>query len=79
MVFALLVPAAAYGARYGWKMASDATLAGHERVLGWSIAALSVAGMVACLVMLARVTEHRPCPRQVCQAPGMRLSLSAIG
>jgi hypothetical protein len=56
MVFALLVPAAAYGARYGWRTASDANLPAHERAIGWSTVGLCVAASVACLVMLARVT-----------------------
>jgi hypothetical protein len=56
MVFALLVPAAVCGARYGWKTGTDATVEARERAIGWSIVGLCVAASVACLVMLARLT-----------------------
>jgi len=56
MTFALLMPAAVYGARTGWRVAQDAMAPTHERVVGWCIVALSILGTVACAVMLAKVT-----------------------
>ena len=56
MTFALLMPAAVYGARTGWGMAHDEMAATHERVLGWCVVAVCLLGLVACVVMLAKVT-----------------------
>jgi hypothetical protein len=56
MIFALLVPVAVYGAKVGWEVAADAMAERRERIVGWSIVALSVLGCVACAVMLAKVT-----------------------
>ena len=56
MVFALLMPAAVYGARVGWGVAVDSMAEARERALGWCIVAVCVAGCVACAVLLAKVT-----------------------
>jgi len=56
MVFALLVPAAWYGARVGWGMARDTLADGRERSLGWCLVLLCIAACVACAVMLAQLT-----------------------
>jgi hypothetical protein len=53
MIFALLLPVAAYGAHYGWTLGRDALSSWHERTLGWLIVALCVAGAAACAVVLA--------------------------
>jgi hypothetical protein len=57
MVFALLMPAAAYGARAGYIVARDAMAERRERALGWCIVAACLLGCVACAVMLAKLTE----------------------
>jgi hypothetical protein len=54
MVFALLLPAAVYGARVGWGTASEATQR-HERIVGWGIVATCVFATAACAVMLAKI------------------------
>ena len=56
MIFALLVPAAVYGAKVGWGVAADAMAERREKVVGWCIVAVCVLGCVACAVMLAKVT-----------------------
>jgi hypothetical protein len=56
MIFALLMPAAVYGAKVGWSWASDPQAQRRERSLGWCIVAVCVLGCVACGVMLAKVT-----------------------
>jgi hypothetical protein len=56
MTFALLIPAAVYGAKVGWGVAGDAMAERRERVLGWCIVAACILGCVACAVMLAKVT-----------------------
>jgi hypothetical protein len=56
MVFALLMPAAVYGAKVGWVMAADALSDWRERALGGCLLALCVVGCVACAVVVARVT-----------------------
>lgn len=56
MVFALLLPAAAYGAKMGWGIASDAMAEQRDRLVGWCIVALCVLGCAACAVMIAKVT-----------------------
>jgi hypothetical protein len=55
MVFALILPAAVHGTRVGWAAASEETAASSQRVLGWILAILSIAGSVACASMLAKV------------------------
>jgi hypothetical protein len=56
MMFALLLPAAAYGAKHGWRLAADATSDGYDRALGWCLFAVCVAGGLASAVMLAKLT-----------------------
>jgi hypothetical protein len=56
MTFALLIPAAVYGAKVGWGVAGDAMAERRERALGWCIVAACLLGCVACAVMLAKVT-----------------------
>jgi hypothetical protein len=56
MVFALLVPAAWYGASVGWGMARDTLADGRERSLGWCLVLLCIAACVASAVMLAQFT-----------------------
>ena len=56
MVFALLVPSAAYGAKLGWAMAAPATAGRRERVAGWSLVAACIFGCIACAVLIAEVT-----------------------
>jgi len=56
MVFALLVPAAAYGAKVGWGLAGDALSDRREKVLGWCLLVVCLAGCVACAAMVAKVT-----------------------
>ncbi len=55
MVFALLIPAAVHGARFGWGAASAVAAERRERVLGWLILSLCFAGGIACAMMLAKV------------------------
>jgi hypothetical protein len=54
MVFALLVPAAVYGARVGWMAASEATQP-QGKVVGWGIVAACTFATAACAVMLAKL------------------------
>jgi hypothetical protein len=54
MVFALLVPAAAYGARAGWLTASETTER-RGKILGWGIVAACAFACAACAVMLAKL------------------------
>jgi hypothetical protein len=56
MVFALLVPVAAYGAKHGWRLAADAMSDGRDKALGWCLLLVCVAGGLACALMLAKVT-----------------------
>jgi hypothetical protein len=56
MIFALLVPAAVYGAKVGWGVAADAMAERREKVIGWCIVTVCVIGCVACAVILAKVT-----------------------
>jgi hypothetical protein len=55
MMFALLLPAAAYGARHGWRLAADGLSDGYGKALGWCLLLVCVAGGLACAVMLAKV------------------------
>jgi len=55
MVFALLLPAAAYGARVGWLTASVATER-RGKIVGWGIVAACAFASAACAVMLAKLT-----------------------
>jgi hypothetical protein len=56
MVFSLLIPAAGYGAKVGWEMATHGTAVRRERVVGWSLVAACVFGCIACAVLIAKVT-----------------------
>jgi hypothetical protein len=53
MVFALLLPLAAHGAKSGWTLASD-TDATWQRMLGWALLGGSVFGAGACAVALVK-------------------------
>jgi hypothetical protein len=55
MVFALLVPLAALGARTGWVTAADTAAERGARILGGCLVAASVSGCIACVVMLADI------------------------
>jgi hypothetical protein len=55
MVFALLLPAAVAGARTGWAIGADAMLARRERILGWCLVVVCIAGGVACAALLSNV------------------------
>jgi hypothetical protein len=56
MIFALLVPAAAYGAKVGYALASDSSAAVRDRAVGWCVVALCVVGCLACALTIAAVT-----------------------
>jgi hypothetical protein len=56
MIFALLLPAAAYGARVGWGLAVDGSGERRERIVGGCMVAACLCACVACAVMLAKVT-----------------------
>jgi hypothetical protein len=55
MAFALLLPAAGYGARAGWHMAMDLEAAGVQKALGWILVGLCVLAVAAAAVVLARI------------------------
>ncbi|MGH7437580.1 MAG: hypothetical protein ACRENE_18030 [Polyangiaceae bacterium] len=55
MVFALLVPLAATGARTGWTTAADPTAERGVRILGGGLVAGCVLGCIACVVMLTDI------------------------
>ena len=55
MIFALLMPAAAHGARVGWRWIRESDEEGHQKLAGWSLVALSTVGAVALAVLLAKV------------------------
>ncbi len=54
MVFALLLPAAAYGARVGWLAASETTER-RGKIIGWGMVAACAFVSSACAVMLAKL------------------------
>ena len=56
MLFALLIPAAVHGARFGWGTAFAVAAERREKVLGWLILSLCFAAGAACAMMLAKVT-----------------------
>jgi hypothetical protein len=56
MIFALLLPAAAQGAKVGWGLAADKSAQRWERTLGGCVVAACVLGGAACAVLLAKVT-----------------------
>jgi hypothetical protein len=55
MVFALLVPCAIQGARFGWRMAADAFGDRRVQAVGWCIVLCCVLGAGACVLLLARL------------------------
>lgn len=55
MLFALLLPVGAYGIRAGWSTARDHFAEAKERAFGWGLLGLSLLGMVACALLLARI------------------------
>ena len=55
MIFALLVPLAAVGAKAGWTAATDGLAERRERILGGCLVVACVAGGVASAVLLAKV------------------------
>jgi hypothetical protein len=55
MMFALLVPAAVQGARFGWRMAVDAFGDRRDQAIGWCIVVCCVLGAAACALLLARL------------------------
>jgi hypothetical protein len=56
MIFALLLPAAGYGARQGLRLAGDAVADWSDKVLGWTLLLVCVMGSVACAVLLVTWT-----------------------
>ena len=54
MVFALLVPAAVYGARVGWITASE-SVERRDKVVGGGIVVACIFASAACVVMLAKL------------------------
>jgi hypothetical protein len=56
MMFALLLPAAMYGARQGWRSAAGAVADWSDKVLGWALLLVCVMGSVACAVLLVAWT-----------------------
>jgi hypothetical protein len=55
MIFALLVPVAAVGARAGWGAAADPLADLRERILGGCLVVACAAGCLASAVVLAKV------------------------
>ena len=58
MVFALLLPAAGFGARAGLHMATDLEATGLQKAAGWIIVGLCVLAAIAGAVVLARVLGY---------------------
>jgi hypothetical protein len=56
MIFALLLPGAAQGAKVGWRVAADPAADRRDQVLGGCLVAGCVLGSIACAMMLAKVT-----------------------
>jgi hypothetical protein len=56
MIFALLVPAAAYGAMSGWNLVRDEACDWPQKTMGWLLVAVSVAGCIGSALLIARVT-----------------------
>lgn len=56
MVFILLLPAAAYAGRNGWKTAKDFGASPREQAWGWGLVVLAVVGSAACIVIIFKVT-----------------------
>jgi hypothetical protein len=56
MIFALLLPAAAHGAKVGWGVAADRAAELWERAVGGCVVAACVLGCGACAMLLINVT-----------------------
>jgi hypothetical protein len=56
MIFAFLLPPAAYGAKLGWELAGDPTGERRDKLVGWCVVAVCISACIACAVMLAKVT-----------------------
>jgi hypothetical protein len=56
MIFALLVPSAAYGAKVGWALAYDAMGSSRDRAVGWCVMALCIVGFLACAALMVKLT-----------------------
>jgi hypothetical protein len=56
MIFALLLPAAAYGVKAGWIAASDPLAEGRDKAVAWFVVAACLAGALACAALIAKVT-----------------------
>ncbi len=56
MIFALLAPAAGYGAKVGWTMANDVMADRRDRVVGGCLVLACVLGAIASAVLLAKAT-----------------------
>jgi hypothetical protein len=55
MIFALMIPVAIHGANFGRRIARDPLALRHDRTLGWCIVVCCLLGLVACVLLLARV------------------------
>jgi len=55
MIFALLIPVAAAGAKAGWALTTDGLAERRERILGGCLVVACLAGFVASAVLLAKV------------------------
>jgi hypothetical protein len=56
MVFALLLPVAAYGGKVGWGLAKGVLSEWREKALGWCLLVVCVVGGLACALLLAKLT-----------------------
>jgi hypothetical protein len=56
MIFAFLLPAAAYGVRAGWRVIADPMAEPRDKAFGWLIVALCTTGSAACAALIAQVT-----------------------
>ncbi len=55
MIFALLMPVAARGVMFGWRLAGDPLSERHERAIGCCIVGCCVVGGAGCAAILARL------------------------
>jgi hypothetical protein len=58
MVFAMLLPAAGYGARAGFHMATDVDAAGVRKALGWILVGFCVLAAAVGTVVLAKILRY---------------------
>ena len=56
MIFALLIPAALYGAKADWTLAADPTAERPKPIAGWSLLVACGFGCVAGALLIAKVT-----------------------